>query len=262
MNPIEAADPSAPAGVAVRYPAGTAGRRWHQAAELPDGRVALAVGLCAHHDPAATRPEMGAAIRSLDPEQAFPEWRRPGATALFALVDPARSGLSFSGLGESSLTLSRPDGGHRTFAVTAGRRQTAALPPGSTLVLGSGPARWEGMLDACALLCPGEAADLLASLPTATPDLVLLVYRTAPAPLSLALPARPDSLAALRDRLGRWLSLAGLDPQSSADVVLAVGERCASTPASGATSWNCRFPTTAAGSPRGARPATAATGSS
>lgn len=48
-----------------------------------------------------------------------------------------------------------------------------------------------------------------------------------PEPLTVTLPALPDSLAVVRARLREWLAQAGLDPESSADVLLAVGEATA-----------------------------------
>jgi len=48
-----------------------------------------------------------------------------------------------------------------------------------------------------------------------------------PAPLTLTLPARPDSLAVSRGHLRQWLVAAGLDSEAVADVLLAVGEATA-----------------------------------
>lgn len=48
-----------------------------------------------------------------------------------------------------------------------------------------------------------------------------------PEPMTITLPAVPDSLAVVRRRLREWLALARLDPESCADVLLAVGEATA-----------------------------------
>ena len=45
--------------------------------------------------------------------------------------------------------------------------------------------------------------------------------------MSITLPAEPSNLAASRGRLRTWLSEAGVDPESAADVLLAVGEAAA-----------------------------------
>lgn len=46
-------------------------------------------------------------------------------------------------------------------------------------------------------------------------------------PMTITLPAVPDSLAVVRGRLREWLAQAGVDPEFSADVLLAVGEASA-----------------------------------
>jgi len=46
-------------------------------------------------------------------------------------------------------------------------------------------------------------------------------------PLTVTLPAHPDSLAVSRGQLREWLVAAGLDSESVADVLLAVGEATA-----------------------------------
>jgi anti-sigma regulatory factor (Ser/Thr protein kinase) len=48
-----------------------------------------------------------------------------------------------------------------------------------------------------------------------------------PEPLTVTLPALPGSLAVVRARLREWLAQARLDPESCADVLLAVGEATA-----------------------------------
>ncbi len=48
-----------------------------------------------------------------------------------------------------------------------------------------------------------------------------------PEPMTVTLPALPDNLALFRGRLREWLAQARLDPESCADVLLAVGEATA-----------------------------------
>lgn len=48
-----------------------------------------------------------------------------------------------------------------------------------------------------------------------------------PEPLTSTLPADPASLAICRNQLRNWLTAAGLDAESAADVLLAVGEATA-----------------------------------
>ena len=55
-------------------------------------------------------------------------------------------------------------------------------------------------------------------------DVALLLYRHRPAPLNLSISAEPTSLATIRAHMRRWLPAAAVDPDTAADVLLAVGE--------------------------------------
>jgi len=51
-----------------------------------------------------------------------------------------------------------------------------------------------------------------------------VIYRQPPDPWCLTVPAIPTNLAVIRDHLRRWLALTGVDAETSADALLAVGE--------------------------------------
>jgi anti-sigma regulatory factor (Ser/Thr protein kinase) len=51
--------------------------------------------------------------------------------------------------------------------------------------------------------------------------------RFPPEPMTITVPGVPDSLAVVRERLREWLAQARVDPESCADVLLAVGEATA-----------------------------------
>jgi PAS domain S-box-containing protein len=60
-------------------------------------------------------------------------------------------------------------------------------------------------------------------------DVAVLLYRHPPSSLTLRSPARPQSLAIIRDRLRRWLPAAAIDADTAEEVLLAVGEAAANT---------------------------------
>jgi PAS domain S-box-containing protein len=58
-------------------------------------------------------------------------------------------------------------------------------------------------------------------------DVAVLLYRHPPSSLTLRSPARPASLAIIRDRLRRWLPAAAINADTAEEVLLAVGEAAA-----------------------------------
>jgi len=58
-------------------------------------------------------------------------------------------------------------------------------------------------------------------------DVAVLLYRHPPSSLTMRSPARPASLAIIRDRLRRWLPAAAVNPDTAEEVLLAVGEAAA-----------------------------------
>jgi serine phosphatase RsbU (regulator of sigma subunit)/anti-sigma regulatory factor (Ser/Thr protein kinase) len=58
-------------------------------------------------------------------------------------------------------------------------------------------------------------------------DVAVLLYRHPPSSLTVRSPARPTSLAPIRERLRRWLPAAAINAETAEDVVLAVGEAAA-----------------------------------
>lgn len=55
-------------------------------------------------------------------------------------------------------------------------------------------------------------------------DVAVLLYRHPPSSLTLRSPARPTSLAVIRERLRRWLPAAAINAETAEEVLLAVGE--------------------------------------
>jgi anti-sigma regulatory factor (Ser/Thr protein kinase) len=97
--------------------------------------------------------------------------------------------------------------------------------------LGVGIERASTSLNQCRHCHPDFVADqLMTDLEPVTgfdDDVALLLYRHPPASLRLRSPARPASLAIIRDHLRRWLPSAAVDDDAAEEVLLAVGEAAA-----------------------------------
>lgn len=223
------ADDVVPFGFAVRRTSPDATALWHSVTPLDEDRFALAVGYCP--DTAglpALRARIVSALRAGgDPAAALSGMRPEDGGAACAVIDRTAAALSYSALGDAVVVLAAPDQpGRMLRPATTGR---VDIPAGATVALRAGVARdLDGYLadSACAAAHPdvavGRLVDHLA--PHAEPGLVVLLYRQAPSPLEVTLPADPRSLAQLRARLRPWLALAGVDAEPAADVLLAIGE--------------------------------------
>ena len=99
------------------------------------------------------------------------------------------------------------------------------LEPGSTVVLSSGSVGATlDVLDDCAGMHPDQLADRLVG---GLGNAATVLYRHPPEPFSLTLPADPGRLSISRGKLREWLNAAGLDSETCADLLLAVGEATA-----------------------------------
>lgn len=221
--------PRLPRGVAVQHTPGESPGLWFEVAELPDGRLGMAIG---------DSPDCNligrlrstvrtALLRDPDPAAALTAVEWPGSTALCAVViDQPASQMTCATLGGLAAVAAGPGSSHRVVQPAAGTVLTTPLSAGTTVLLSTGPAdQTAARLAECVNEHPEQAAAHIAA--ALNPPSPVLLYRQPPGPLQLTLPARPASLAVIRGRLRRWLALAGVDPETSADALLAVGEATA-----------------------------------
>jgi serine phosphatase RsbU (regulator of sigma subunit)/anti-sigma regulatory factor (Ser/Thr protein kinase) len=177
-------------------------------------------------------------------------------TLLYAIVDPDASTLHVATAGHPPPLVLRPDGGPTFAEAPAGSplgvnrfpsyaESMATLDPWSTVLLYTdglveGPELplGEGLdgLLRTAESCPREPEGLCrALLATADSragsrdDLALLALQLTPPGevLSLALPAKPSSLASMRRAVAQWLRLAGASEAEVYETLVACGEACA-----------------------------------
>ena len=198
---------------------------------LRDGRLAVAVGRST--DPALAarlRSEVGSALRATgDPVAALlvaaaAAGGVAGVSALCAVIDRPSAQLTYSSLGDTSLVVASPGAAHSVLAPAVGRSAGIQLAPATTVLLCTTELTESaaGLLGQMAMLHPEQAADLVVGwLPCGA---VAVLYRQAPGPMSLTVPADPASLAVVRSHLRHWLALTGVDSETAADTLLAVGE--------------------------------------
>jgi serine phosphatase RsbU (regulator of sigma subunit)/anti-sigma regulatory factor (Ser/Thr protein kinase) len=177
-------------------------------------------------------------------------------TLLYAIVDPDASTLQVATAGHPPPLVLRPDGGPTFTEAPAGSplgvnrfpsyaESMATLDPWSTVLLYTdglveGPELplGEGLegLRSAAEDFPREPEDLCRALLTTVDsragfrdDLALLAIQLAPPgdSLSLALPAKPSSLASMRRAVAQWLRIAGASEAEVYEVLVACGEACA-----------------------------------
>ncbi len=227
LNP--AADPScARPGVAVRYSVPRVPGLWHDVLEMHGGRLGMAVGHST--DPALStrlRAEMGSVLQaSGDPCAALHSAADspPGVSALCAVIDRPSAQLTYSSVGDIALVIATPETAHCVLGPAVGQPVAVQLAPATTVLLCTGDLTEAAavLLGQIAALHPELAADqLVRALPRGA---VAVLYRQAPAPMNLTLPANPASLAVVRSHLRHWLALIGVDAEVAADTLLAVGE--------------------------------------
>jgi anti-sigma regulatory factor (Ser/Thr protein kinase) len=217
----------APYGFSVRYsPADLAGQ-WHDVVSLNDGRVGVLVGCCADAEAACgmRSAARSALLETADPVQSLRGLRGTAVSALCAVIDGETIG--YSGHGDANTALAAPDTPGSALNPADTRLVVASLAPGATVLLCTGPiGRAAAALDGCESVHPDRVADQVITR-LAGSDVAAVLYRHPPEPLVVTLAAHPSGLAVSRGRLRRWLASAGVDPEASADVLLAVGEATA-----------------------------------
>lgn len=228
----------APPGLVVRYHPPGSPTLWHDVAELPDGRLIVSLGHAA--DPLVAkrlRSEVATVLQATgDPLAALQSAAGPataGRAALCAAVDRPSGRLTYSSIGAIPVVITTPEGGPTIFDPAEARLASVQVPPGAT-VLSCIPALLSttsvndsraALFEQVSTLHPEQAADrILGALPDDVDAALAVVYRQPPAPMELTVPADPTSLAPVRARLRRWLAMAGVDAESAADMLLAVGE--------------------------------------
>jgi serine phosphatase RsbU (regulator of sigma subunit)/anti-sigma regulatory factor (Ser/Thr protein kinase) len=177
-------------------------------------------------------------------------------TLLYAIVDPDASTLHVATAGHPPPLVLRPEAGPTFAEAPAGSplgvnrfpsyaESMATLDPWSTVLLYTdglveGPELplGEGLegLRSTAADCPrdpdGLCRALLATVDSRAgfrDDLALLAIQLAPPgdTLSLALPAKPSSLASMRRAVAQWLRLSGASEAEVYEMLVACGEACA-----------------------------------
>lgn len=194
---------------------------WGDVFDLDDQRVAVVIGRCA--DPTrrgVLRPLIADSVRATaDPVSALKGVGGPAESALCAIINAAAAQFSCSHVGDAVAVLVTPDS---TRQLSGG----ILLPDGATVLMAiphfsevpDGVERYPA-------LNPDEAAQhFFDRLVRRHDTAVAALYRQPPGPLTVTFPARPASLATVRAELRRWLAIAGVGPETSADALLAVGE--------------------------------------
>lgn len=224
------AAPHLPRGIAVGYSVPGHGGLWHEVTRLQGGRIGVSVGRTDDLVPAEhAATDVGEALRSqAGPTDALASLQAPTAAAVCAVIEPSNSMLRYSAIGDIAPVIAGPGVGHRTLDCGPGSVGTAAIAPGETLLLCTGDVDKAGvLLDECMTDHPRQAVEHILGALTAAVDpepLAVLLYRHPPAPMDITVDAKPANLAVLRARLRDWLTLAGVEPEDSADALLAVGE--------------------------------------
>ncbi len=203
---------------------------WHDVTDLGDGKLALTIGnLTGDAFPVDLSTQImtvlratGDPVAALAPASAWPT----DLKALCAVIDRPAARLDYSSIGDLRPLLAGPDTAPVLLDPAIGRRATAQLPPGTTVLLCSAAAECAApLVGQCVTQHPDQAVvQIVASLPPPTAPLAVILYRQPPGPLRLTVPATPTSLALVRNHLRRWLALTGIDSETGADALLAVGE--------------------------------------
>ncbi|MGI9123297.1 MAG: ATP-binding protein [Mycobacterium sp.] len=217
---------SAPHGFAVRYSPADITGHWHDLIALDGQRMGVLIGCCTDARGAGPLRELARAalIRSGDPVVSLDSLGDAPVSALCAVIDGET--LSCSTRGLACAAVAAPGGATVMLGQAEGRLAVAAVDPGATVLLATGPIpEGVGLPDGCAVLHPERVADRVVV--GLTGSGVVVLYRHPPEPLAITLPATPDSLSISRGRLRDWLASAAVDPEACADLLLAVGEATA-----------------------------------
>lgn len=221
-------NPPLPHGFAVAsIPPGSAGL-WHDIVPLNGDRTGVSAGSRDDAEHAGQpRAEMLAALRGTgDPLRVFDGWTAGEPSTFCMVVDHVGSRIACSCVGDVAMVIA--DGDREESVLDPGRVTAAVLHPGATVVavVGEHVPDCPVVPEDCAAMRPEEVSEyVIAGLPSGQDQAVaVVVYRQPPDPLSLTVQADPKNLAVVRARLRRWLAAAAVDPKTSADALLAVGE--------------------------------------
>lgn len=217
---------SVPHGFAVRVTPAGSGGHWADIIALPDGRTAAVLGRCP--DPAtaaAIRTELRETLRHTgDPARSVGLIGDRTVAAMCAVIDATTIRYRTHGDSPPVVVLPR-DPSHPQPSGPAG---VVHLEPGATAMLStSAPAGAADLIAAGPGLHPDELADRIVAADEDPGPTAVVVYRHPPEEMTITLPAVPANLAVFREHLRDWLAAAGVGPEASADVLLAIGEATA-----------------------------------
>lgn len=208
-----------------RSPAALPGS-WVDVFSLADGRKGVVVGCCAEPAIAGSlRSDAREALgRTGDPTRCLDGMDGLPVSALCAVIDATT--ISYSTHGNFASAVAVPD--TRPASAPTGTPLVYGLAPGATVLLSTAPMPGAAaLLGSGAALHPDRLADQVIGTATGSPGVAAVLYRHPPDPMTITTPAAPANLAVSRGRLRDWLAEAGVDPESCADVLLAVGEATA-----------------------------------
>jgi anti-sigma regulatory factor (Ser/Thr protein kinase) len=215
----------APWGFAARYSPRDLADYWLEVITLGPGRIGVLLGVRASSQTAAQlrSDTLAALLKTADPAQSLRILAGSDATALCAVID--QDEIRYSSHGHPGGIIAAPHSTPALLDCSDGPSVSLSLQPGSTLLLCTGPVdRAIALFDNSSATLPDELADrAILNLR----NCAAVLYRHPPPPLSITLPADPGSLAVSRGKLREWLNAAGLDAETCADVLLAVGEATA-----------------------------------
>ncbi len=225
--------PAAPWSFATRHIPQSLVGHWTDIVALTAGRTGVLLGCCAKEDRQApaeglrsrARAEL---IRTADPVRTLSGFADLPLSALCAVIDGDT--MTFSTYGHSGAALSSAGSAPVALAALAGRPSVNPLAAGATVLMSTGPIRSAvTLLGGCAGVPLDKIADRVIQGLDGDGGAAAVLYRHPPEPLSITMPADQSALAVSRGLLREWLSVAGLDVEAAADVLLAVGEATANS---------------------------------
>lgn len=218
-----------PWGFAARYSPRDLDCYWMEVVALSAGRTGVLLGCCeaAANNEQLRSDALAALVQTADPVQSLSGMATSKSSGVCAVID--RDSISYSGHGNSGGVIVAAGAAPEILELTDGRLAVAQLDPGATVLLCSGPVGTAvSLLDDCAATPPEQLADrVILGLGGADAGCATVLYRHPPEPLSVTLPAAPESLSVSRGKLRAWLAASGLDAETCADILLAVGEATA-----------------------------------
>lgn len=245
--PADSAAIPAPRGFALRRSPAALSGSWVDVFSLSGGRKGVVVGCCA--EPAAVdllRSQAREILwRTGDPGHDLDCAYGLPVSAVCAVIDATT--IAYSLHGESAAAVVVPDTPNAPSLV--GSAVVCDLAPGATVLLSTAPIPGAApLIGSVAALHPDQIADRLMQPGAVSSGVAAVLYRHPPGPMTITLPASPSNLAVSRGRLREWLAEAGVDAESKADVLLAVGEATANATehAVGAAAHDVRLTVTAA----------------